>query len=120
MYDQLELNEMMEERHQLEQQSSDSEICIACGDTQQTVNLYKKLKQEKEIIEKQLSRLKDEIFEQMGSAVTLVSEDGELLATWKWSKPVKRLDTKRLKDEMPLIYSQFCAPGEPVRSFLVK
>lgn len=120
MQNQLELNQMMEERYQLELAPSDGVNRVADMELEKAMRLYKALKQQKDALEKQMALLKDQITVHMGDAVTLVSTEGELLATWNWSKPVVRFDTKRFKDEMPLIYNQYAVQGEPVRSFLVK
>lgn len=43
--------------------------------------------------------------------------DGQKAISYAWSKPVERLDTKRLKAERPDIAAAFMAPALPTRSF---
>lgn len=45
---------------------------------------------------------------------------GSVLATWKHTKPTRRLDAKRLKEEAPDIYETFLGKAVRQRRFLVK
>lgn len=81
---------------------------------------YKKKADEKKKIEKELADIKDQIQMQMCDYTEIMGSQGDILATWNWSKPVVRFDTKKFKEEMPLIYGQYAVESEPVRSFLVK
>ena len=120
MQTEIELNELMEGRAELEASMYVDANRVADSDLEKTIRLYKITKQRKEVLEKELALLKDQITISMGEAVTLVSMDGELLATWNWSKPVVRFDTKRFKEELPALYANYSVQSEPVRSFLVK
>jgi len=78
----------------------------------------KRLKELKDLI-KEEEEMKAVIMKHMGEADTLV--DGEdILATWKASKGVKRLDTKALKENAPEIYNEYLKEGEPSRRLLIK
>lgn len=44
----------------------------------------------------------------------------EILVTWRASKPVRRLDTKRLRDEQPDVFERYAREYPPTRPFLVK
>jgi len=55
----------------------------------------------------------------MGSAQEL-TYDGKVLATWKNTKPTKRLDTQSLKASFPDVYEQFMVEGVVSRRFCVK
>jgi hypothetical protein len=120
MQNELELNAMMEERHLLDNPPVDGLNRIAGDDLEMTMRLYKIKKQQRDALDKELAQLKDQITIQMGEAITLVSMEGELLATWNWSKPVVRFDTKAFKSEQPGLFAQYAVECEPVRSFLVK
>lgn len=45
---------------------------------------------------------------------------GSVLATWKQTKPVQRLDTKKLKEEAPDVYQRFLGEPKSNRRFLLK
>ncbi len=58
-------------------------------------------------LESRENEIKKQICEVMGTAETIVDGFGAVLATWKSSKPTTRIDSKRLKDELPAIYAQY-------------
>ena len=120
MQDELDFNAMMEEAHRLNNPPTDGEVRVAGDDLETTMREYKIKKQQKDALEKQLAELKDQITRQMGDAVTLINTHGEMLATWNWSKPVVRFDSKKFKAEQPALYDKYSIEGAPVRSFLVK
>ncbi len=64
--------------------------------------------------------LKDELKVRMQAAAAIVAPSGELLCTWKASKPRETLDTTALREEMPDIADRFTRAGDPVRTFLFK
>lgn len=90
--------------------------------TEQTVQAYerlvelsekiKSLKEEEEVI-------KDNLKMVMKGAQE-ITYFGSVLATWKHTKPVQRLDTKRLKAEAPDVYQQFLGEAKSNRRFLLK
>jgi hypothetical protein len=51
---------------------------------------------------------------------TLVSVSGDVLATWKSSKPSKRFSATLFQQAMPDIYDQFVIEQPGSRRFLVK
>ena len=55
----------------------------------------------------------------MGEADTL-SHLGQVICTWKSSKPVARFDSAALKAAMPDIYNQYLKTGAPTRRFTLK
>jgi len=83
-----------------------------------TVAAIEKLKELKDLA-KQEEVLKAHIMKVLGEADTLVVGD-KILATWKLSKPTKRLDSKAFQEAHPELYSKFLKDGEPSRRFLVK
>ena len=46
--------------------------------------------------------------------------NNEVVITWKTTKPIKRLDSERLKKSLPDIYNQFIKESEPNRIFKIK
>lgn len=74
--------------------------------------------QMKELKEKE-SEHKAAIQAAMGEADTL-SHLGQVICTWKSSKPVARFDSAALKAAMPDIYNQYLKTGAPTRRFVLK
>jgi len=72
----------------------------------------KALEEEKAVIEDNFKKLMKD-----AEAITYF---GSVLATWKATKPTRRLDTKRLKAEAPETYEQFLGEPKSTRRFLVK
>jgi predicted phage-related endonuclease len=91
--------------------------------TQETHEIAEKLYWIKDAIAKakdQQAVLEMAIKGEMQEAATLISEDGEILATWKSSKPRATFNSKKLKAECPEIYEQFLEIGKPARTFRLK
>ena len=72
----------------------------------------------KELKEKE-SQFKAVIQGAMGEADTL-AHMGQIICTWKSSKPVARFDSAALKAAMPDIYNQYLKAGAPTRRFVLK
>ena len=72
-------------------------------------------------LEDELKREKDGLKQQ----IQLHMEDadtafiGERKITWKTSKPRVTVDSKRLKEEMPVVYKAFSKEGKPTRTFRI-
>lgn len=96
------------------------DVKIADSNLEQLIVIYKEKTKQKKKLEKELSHIKNHICLEMTDKFELVSLSGELLATWNWSKPVCIFDKNRFETEMPMLYEQYVAEGEPVRTFLVK
>lgn len=56
----------------------------------------------------------------MRDADTLTDNSGKILATWKYTKPIKGFDKNALKKEMPDIYDKFVIEGDKQRRFNLK
>ena len=72
----------------------------------------------KELKEKE-SQCKAVIQGAMGEADTL-AHAGQIICTWKSSKPVARFDSAALKAAMPDIYNKYLKAGAPTRRFVLK
>lgn len=57
---------------------------------------------------------------QMAGAAELVSDDGDVLATWKNIKASPRFDLDRFKEEQPELWKQYLRNPTPQRRFLLK
>lgn len=86
-------------------------------------NLAGKMTRYNEIVELQgmldveKEMIKQEIQLHMGEADTALV--GNRKVTWKSQKGKTRLDSKRLKEEMPEVYEQYVLTGKPTRIFRV-
>ena len=96
------------------------ETLVADLELQKLVDIYKEKVKEKKSLEKELSILKEHICSKIEDKTQLVSSDGELLATYKWSKPVCKFNKELFEKQMPGMYEKYVVEGDPVRSFLVK
>ncbi len=76
-------------------------------------------KKEAASLEHEIEQIETAIKAHMGHADTLVN-GRDVLATWKASKPVARLDAAALRNQHPDIAEQFTRLGEPSRRFLLK
>jgi putative phage-type endonuclease len=76
-------------------------------------NNIKRLEKEAEAIE---LILKKEIADHDG----LEDQNGNVLATWKAGKPTKRLNYKRMQDDLPKICEPYIEETNPTRRFLLK
>ena len=56
----------------------------------------------------------------MQQKATLKSYDGNILATWKTSKPSKRFNADLLKQALPETYEKFVVEQPGSRRFLIK
>jgi putative phage-type endonuclease len=70
--------------------------------------------------ETQAEQVKAELMAYMGEAATLVSPDGQVVATWKTSKGREYLDGKALKNDWPELYQKFLKEAAPSRPFRLK
>ena len=71
------------------------------------VQKLSEIKKEISSLKKEEERIKDMIAVHMGKNDTLVDSVGEIIATWKSTKPFYRLDQKKLKEEKPDLYQQY-------------
>ena len=71
-------------------------------------------------MEQQIEEVQSRIQAYMGENSTMTDNLGNVLATWKNSKPAVRFDANALKSEMPDLYSRFLTAGNSSRRFLLK
>ena len=69
--------------------------------------------------EKEISQIKQNLMNQIGSAETLIFKEN-VLATWKAPKPSYRLDTKKLETEHPELCANYKMPIQNSRRLVVK
>lgn len=64
--------------------------------------------------------LKDKIAVYMKNKSTLVTADGEMLVTWKYTKPSESFNTKLFKADNKELYEMYIDIKDGVRKFLIK
>ena len=84
------------------------------------VDMLQDLKVQNSNVEKEIEHLQVEIKNYMQDAELLIDNVGNLKATWKNRKGLKRLDTKTLSEEHNDIYKQYLKEGESCRVFTLK
>jgi len=72
---------------------------------------------ERELHEEQI---KTDILSFMKESDTLIDVDGSVIATWKTSSLINRIDLKMLQKEQPEIYAKYLKPSDGIRKFLIK
>ena len=77
------------------------------------------LNSEIDVLETEVSTIKQNIMNQMGVAETLAYQ-GKVLATWKAPKPSFRLDSKRFELEHPDLASQYKIAVQNSRRLVIK
>jgi len=91
--------------------------------TEDIENLLKELKNVKATqkdMDAQEETIKKTIMEFMKESDTILDLAGKTLATWKTSKPTKRVDLKALQLEQKEIYDKYLKEGDTQRRFLIK
>lgn len=88
-----------------------NDIVDVCNKLIETKKRIKEIELEKEILECEIQKF-------MTNNDLLLDINGCKLATWK-NRSSTRLDTKRIKEEQPSIYNEFCKTSEN-RVFLIK
>jgi hypothetical protein len=86
----------------------------------QSIEELKSIKAEEKEIAKSRLEAENKVKASMGNNESLVTENGDLLATWKNGKSRQVLDSKKLEQENEGIYQQYLATKEASRMFLVK
>lgn len=99
---------------------SEARHVIATDDVARAVERLRAIKEQARELDAEEEEAKAAICVALGDADTLVAPSGAIIATWKASKPVTRLDGKALQAAMPDVYSRFTVTGEPSRRLLIK
>lgn len=91
----------------------------ACQELYVAHQNYYKLSAELSQIKDELETIKSQFMKAMGPAQELIYE-GKILATWKNTKPAKRLDTQAFKTAHPEVAEKFMVEGVVSRRFCIK
>jgi putative phage-type endonuclease len=88
------------------------EVLAACARLKDVKAKIKGLEDEESVLQFEICQL-------MGEYDTLIWS-GKSLATWKTAKAAKRIDTTRLRQELPEVAEKYSTESEPSRRFLLK
>jgi putative phage-type endonuclease len=91
----------------------------ASAEVARSVERLKGLQQQMKELDQEMEHLKSLVMSYLGESEELAVGE-RVLATWKSTKPVKRLDTQALKAAHPDIAKAFSVEGAPSRRFVVK
>jgi hypothetical protein len=80
----------------------------------------KALKEQKRVLEAKEELLKQQLYNQMLDNENLITDDGELLLTWKYTADTFYLDTKALAEENPDTYNAYTKIREGARRLVLK
>lgn len=100
--------------------STTDEPIEATNSIAKKVDKLKAIKQAIESLREIEKSLKDDIAVYMKDKAMLVNEDGEILVTFKHSKPTKKFNEKLFKYDNKELYEQYIEEKEAVRRFLIK
>ena len=84
------------------------------------IEVLKELKSQEKLLAVQKVNLETKIKSCIGEHETLITSDGELLATWKSGKTKQVFDAKKLQQEHVGIYHQYLTEKAGSRAFLLK
>lgn len=93
---------------------------VECDDVAaREVERLREVKEDIAALEKEEKMLTERLQLVMGDADTLTVE-GNVVATWKSSKPSARFDSKRFKAEHSDLYQSYCVTADGSRRFILK
>lgn len=93
--------------------TADKEIAKLVEDLRNLKALQKQMKKQEESIIRKLALLMQENEE-------LITDDGEIMLTWKWTKESEMFDSLRFKEENPDIYSKYIKQKSAYRRLELK
>jgi putative phage-type endonuclease len=96
------------------------EPLIATATLEEKINLLKTANEHIKRLEKDAELLKVSVFSEMKDKDTLVDAMGNVLATWKKTRPVHRFDSATFAYDHQDLYVKYLKEGSPQRRFLLK
>lgn len=70
--------------------------------------------------EKEQEKYTQELYNLVNEEEELISEDGEILATWKYASDGKRFNLARFKEEFPMVYEKYSEVQPGSRRLIIK
>jgi putative phage-type endonuclease len=99
---------------------TNSNPVIANQTTDELVIKMIKLSAEIKAKELEYKAVKDSIAVYMKDADTLIDSAGNVMATWKYTKPISRFDKESLEKDYPDVYKKYLTTTAPQRRFNIK
>lgn len=78
------------------------------------------LRDHKKQVIKREEDLKQRLYNHMNEHEEVITEDGEILATWKYSAYSQYFDTERFQKDSPHLYEQYIATRPGTRRLVIK
>lgn len=93
---------------------------VATAEVENAVARLRQLKAQAKLQDEAIEEETAIILKALGEAETLLDAAGNVLCTWRLSKPPQRFDAKAFAAEHPELHTQFVKAGDPSRRFLLK
>jgi putative phage-type endonuclease len=100
--------------------ASRAEQVTADADVLRTARELHAIKAQREQLDATEAALKARLMGALGEADTLMDATGQILVTWKATKPARRFDAAAFEAAHPALYREFLRTGEPGRQFRLK
>ncbi|CAB4240762.1 hypothetical protein UFOVP23_11 [uncultured Caudovirales phage] len=91
--------------------------------TKEILDIIQSMRDNKELmsmLEKEDARLKMLLYKLMGETEEAITEDGELVCTWKYSNDTQYFDVKEFKEMSPDVYEMFAKTRPGARRLVIK
>lgn len=93
---------------------------FSTDEIKKVVDELKELKAVLKALEKKEEQLKQALYNHMLDNEILITPDGEILLSWKYSEPTAFFDAKRLQKENPHTYQAYMDVRDGSRRLLIK
>lgn len=67
----------------------------------------KHMKERRKVLDKEEEKLKQKLYNLVNEHDEIVTEDGEVILTWKYTNDTKYLNAKKFESEHPELYNQY-------------
>jgi predicted phage-related endonuclease len=99
---------------------SNENVIMASMNMEKGIQHLKQMKEQIKQLEAQAEEIETYLRDQMREASEIRSVSGDVLVTWRSSKPTKRFSSTLFQSAMPDIYDQFVVEQVGSRRFLIK
>lgn len=99
---------------------SNENVIMASMNMEKGIQHLKQMKEQIKQMEAQAEEIETYLRDSMGNASEIRSVSGDVLITWRSSKPTKRFSSTLFESAMPDIYKQFVVEQAGSRRFLIK
>ncbi len=87
---------------------------------QECLSKIREIKEQIAELVKKEDKYKQQLYKEVGENEEIITDDGEILATWKYSADTQVFDTKEFKESSPEIYDLFLKTRPGARRLVIK